>query len=277
MIDDKFKIKAVNPFNGNEYTDANALLLCAKDAAVPAALDAYVKKCLSLGCESNHIKELRALQQRVLDFQKVQGNRAPDTLEGETKLPPNATDCLFMFGAWLTSLEEPITFSSKHDASPMVQMLERFISENNLPDVSADYLDNLKQPPALGGTAAPTLVELFGNWLQSDNGTAWGWHCQLACALMDEGVNHAKANERARQLMKHLFGCWDYYTEFYKEAEFKLEPGNYYWVTSEHGDRTLVYYYMNPDAERLGFGFNIADGSGFVPATDFTYASIEAF
>lgn len=41
VIDRKFKIQAVNPVNGNAYTEADALLLCAKDKAVPAALRAY--------------------------------------------------------------------------------------------------------------------------------------------------------------------------------------------------------------------------------------------
>ncbi len=231
------------------------------DSERDSLLKHYVAAALGSGKTPEH--SLRIAKEAVALFYKVlEPNQA------------NATDCLFMFGAWLTSLEEPITFSSKHDAGQMVRLLECFITENNLPDVSIGYPDNLKQPPALGGTAAPTLVNMFGSWLRSDNETAWTWHCQLAVAMLDEGVSHAKANERARHLMKQLFGCWDYYTEFYKEAEFKLEPSNYYWATSEHAERTLVYYYMYKGT--LGFGFNIADGGGFVPATDFTYASIEA-
>jgi len=44
IIDRKFKILAVNPVNGHTYTEADSLLLCAKDACTPAALVAYAKK-----------------------------------------------------------------------------------------------------------------------------------------------------------------------------------------------------------------------------------------
>ncbi len=58
--------------------------------------------------------------------------------------------------------------------------------------------------------------------------------------------------------------------------------GNYYWLVSSEGEKTLAYYYRNPDAlmhpkkpmiegkdySALGFGFNTADGGGFLFATD---------
>jgi len=33
-------------------------------------------------------------------------------------------------------------------------------------------------------------------------------------------------------------------------------------------DECLVYYYYNPDAKCWGYGFNIADGCGFLPEKD---------
>lgn len=38
MIDRKFKFVAVNPCNNKVYTEENAIILCAKDQAVVAAL-----------------------------------------------------------------------------------------------------------------------------------------------------------------------------------------------------------------------------------------------
>ncbi len=47
-----------------------------------------------------------------------------------------------------------------------------------------------------------------------------------------------------------------------------LKSENYYWLVSADGERTLVYCYRNPDTNWYGFGFNTADGSGFLPASD---------
>lgn len=69
-------------------------------------------------------------------------------------------------------------------------------------------------------------------------------------------------------------------------ADFK--PGTYYELTSQHDEKTIAYYYLCPDAKApfdgsgdpdkdysdYGFGFNVADGGGFVPANDITYKSI---
>ncbi len=42
---------------------------------------------------------------------------------------------------------------------------------------------------------------------------------------------------------------------------------DFYWLI-EKEERTLVYYYYNDDADCAGFGFNIADGGGFLPESD---------
>jgi hypothetical protein len=79
-IDRKFRFVAVNPANGKVYTEDNALILCAKDAAVPAALEAYNNKCVDLGAEPSHIVSIELLIDRVVSFQKEQGGgRVPDT------------------------------------------------------------------------------------------------------------------------------------------------------------------------------------------------------
>ena len=42
--------------------------------------------------------------------------------------------------------------------------------------------------------------------MKKDPEYAYGWHCNIACPLMDEGMEHDKANQVAERLMKHLFG-----------------------------------------------------------------------
>jgi len=84
MIDRKFRIQATNAVNGKSYTEANALLLCAKDAAVPAALAAYREKCIELGANAEHIESIVRLIERVESFQKhAGGGRVPDTVGDE--------------------------------------------------------------------------------------------------------------------------------------------------------------------------------------------------
>lgn len=83
-IDRKFNIFAINPSTGKTYTDQDALLLCAKDAAVPAALIAYRDKCAVLGANQEHIDSVQLLIGRVVDFQDRQGGgRIPDTVGAE--------------------------------------------------------------------------------------------------------------------------------------------------------------------------------------------------
>jgi len=82
-IDRKFKMIAVNPVTGKVYTEENALVLCAKDAAVPAALEAYRNKCVQLKANREHIASIELLLQRVLQFQMDHERRIPDTVGEE--------------------------------------------------------------------------------------------------------------------------------------------------------------------------------------------------
>lgn len=85
-IDRKFKILAVNPVNGKVYDESNSLLLCAKDAAVPAALEAYRDKCIELGAGAVHVESINLLISRVMGFQAEMPNgegRVPDTVGDE--------------------------------------------------------------------------------------------------------------------------------------------------------------------------------------------------
>jgi len=84
IVDRKFQIKALNPITGKTYTEADSILLCAKDAAVPAALNAYHDECVRIGANPEHIESILLLLGRVLEFQKAAGGgRTPDTVGAE--------------------------------------------------------------------------------------------------------------------------------------------------------------------------------------------------
>lgn len=80
IIDRKFNIMAVNPCNGKVYTEDEALLLCAKDKAVPAALAAYRDECIKLSCNAEHITSINLLIERVIKYQTEVESRVPDTV-----------------------------------------------------------------------------------------------------------------------------------------------------------------------------------------------------
>ncbi|MGH1371169.1 MAG: hypothetical protein ACRBBW_03980 [Cellvibrionaceae bacterium] len=82
-IDRKFEIEAVNPSNGKTYTHKDALLLCAKDKAVPAALKAYQEECKRLGANPEHVESVGLLIGRVEAYQKNIESRIPDTVGSE--------------------------------------------------------------------------------------------------------------------------------------------------------------------------------------------------
>jgi hypothetical protein len=47
------------------------------------------------------------------------------------------------------------------------------------------------------------------NSMKKDRDYANSWQCNIACVLMDEGLDHRKANRIADHLMKHLFNVTD--------------------------------------------------------------------
>jgi hypothetical protein len=47
-----------------------------------------------------------------------------------------------------------------------------------------------------------------------------------------------------------------------------LENGFYHLYNPDEEALVLAYYYKNPDTGEYGFGFNIADGGGFLPGDD---------
>lgn len=78
VIDRKFQFLALNPCTGNFYTQKDAFIMCAKDRAVPAALETYIDECIKLNADENQIKSAQLLLKRVLEFQSKFPTKVPD-------------------------------------------------------------------------------------------------------------------------------------------------------------------------------------------------------
>ena len=46
--------------------------------------------------------------------------------------------------------------------------------------------------------------------IQKDPSYAWAWHCNIACASQDEGMDHAASNRAASRFMRLAFGANGY-------------------------------------------------------------------
>ena len=80
VIDRKFKLLAVNPVTGKIYTEENAMVFCAKDAALPATLQAYLVECARIGANPEHLQSVGLLIERVVAYQREVQSRVPDTV-----------------------------------------------------------------------------------------------------------------------------------------------------------------------------------------------------
>jgi len=79
IIDRKFKFVATNPCKNSIYTEENAIVFCAKDKALSAALSAYRFECIRLQCGKEHIESIDLLRKRVFEFQRDIKCKTPDT------------------------------------------------------------------------------------------------------------------------------------------------------------------------------------------------------
>ena len=76
-FDHRFKFLAINPQNGDHYTEKNAVLLCAEDEAAPFALRACVDILYCAGFE--HKEDMQQILDRVVQFQAENGSKVPET------------------------------------------------------------------------------------------------------------------------------------------------------------------------------------------------------
>lgn len=49
-------------------------------------------------------------------------------------------------------------------------------------------------------------LEVLKKAFEKDPDYAHGWHCNIACAIMDSDVSHMNSNKAATRIMKHCFG-----------------------------------------------------------------------
>ena len=65
----------------------------------------------------------------------------------------------------------------------------------------------------------PESMATVTNAIRNDPGYAWTWHCNIAMAAMDEGVNHMAANKLAARFLMILTGV-----DTTKNPHFPKEP-----------------------------------------------------
>ena len=68
----------------------------------------------------------------------------------------NAAEAVYGFVGWLTCREERTVMSAKDDCAPIAELIKRFCTENNLPEVSDQWPLNLIHPS--GEVAVPNAA-----------------------------------------------------------------------------------------------------------------------
>lgn len=68
----------------------------------------------------------------------------------------NAAEAVYGFVGWLTTREERTVMSAKDDCAPIAELIKRFCTENNLPEVSDQWPLNLIHPS--GEVAVPNAA-----------------------------------------------------------------------------------------------------------------------
>mgnify|MGYP003604668826 CR=1 FL=1 len=71
----------------------------------------------------------------------------------------NAAEAVYGFVGWLTSREERTVMSAKDDCAPIAELIKRFCTENNLPEVSDQWPLNLIHPS--GEVAVPDMTDAY--------------------------------------------------------------------------------------------------------------------
>jgi hypothetical protein len=112
---------------------------------------------------------------------------------------------IYDFAGGLTSRDEPITFSSTHDCAPVAEACNAFLKDRgclNGEPMTRDWPEALNKLPAEGIAGAFAVIKAA---MLKDYDYAWAWHCNLAMAAQDEGLNHAAGNRAAARFMRMCF------------------------------------------------------------------------
>ena len=94
-IDRKFKFIAVHTTKKTIFTEDDAVLFLAKDAALPATLKFYHQECRGMGADPKQLEGIKLLIDRVDQYQRMNPKRVkvPDVDDGPEAavvLKPNA-------------------------------------------------------------------------------------------------------------------------------------------------------------------------------------------
>jgi len=71
----------------------------------------------------------------------------------------SASEALYGFAAWLTSLERPVTFSTQHEAGVGAELLRAFCEANGLAEPREDWTASLVTPEDPRGPVTDSPVE----------------------------------------------------------------------------------------------------------------------
>jgi len=77
VIDKNFRFTTVDR-DGNVYTEENAFIICADDAAAIAALKEYKRACKTLGSNQAHLENISSMIERVIEYQIDKANHIVD-------------------------------------------------------------------------------------------------------------------------------------------------------------------------------------------------------
>ena len=70
-----------------------------------------------------------------------------DDLKEKDNSQLQGSEILYGFLSWLTTRDEAITFSSKHDTNKAIKLLMLFLKYNKLSEPRKDWVKNLEHPP----------------------------------------------------------------------------------------------------------------------------------
>ena len=120
----------------------------------------------------------------------------------------NAAEAVYGFVGWLTSREERTVMSAKDDCAPIAELIKRFCTENNLPEVSDQWPLNLIHPS--GEVAVPNAV--LAKWgtpapvgaadsVQED-AACWQWLAEYLVGTRTDLDDEIVASETVNDLRK---------------------------------------------------------------------------
>lgn len=120
---------------------------------------------------------------------------------------------LYDFGGYLTTRTESMAVGAAENAVPMADALKAFLTLRRVDQSCEPFF---QWPARCAGQMQPVMPEprrpvpmaldIMRAAFAEDPHFAWTWHCNVACAVMDEGAPQDSANAAAARFMKAAFG-----------------------------------------------------------------------